>query len=592
MDVSCVIVSFNGGSLILACLESLPAGVETIVVDNGSTDGSADAIAAKFPSVRLMRNRSNRGFTRAANQGLAAAKGKVLCVLHQDARLGSGALETLCGVLERDPELGIAEPASKRPGLLAARRALLERIGPLDERLFLTSSIADWKRRAREAGFRLAQEPAAAVERPRQDRPIRAAIEKRRDFLALSRKRGCAAFAAAHLALAAGSLGSLILQTLTLFRAGAPRRWLESLCLLAWQVCGCPRKWGLSEGTAPRYLRLRDGWFVAEERLEGFGDFDRHFSKARVIKDYKHKKMLACVLGDRTYLVKVYKRSGVLRRIKAAVFGSRAKRELRICRGILERGIPTAPVVAVGERGPGSCVVFERLADWAQLQETLLSAGGPAGPRRRLLVEYGKFARWVHDLGVWQYDFNPSNVLVKDCAFKLIDFERMELRHRALPARERIYLLAKMNRLAGPSRTDRLRFLRGYLTAHADEGNRWKEIAREILRLGRLQGEADVVHAADRSVEENRDFAPFEAGELAGVRRKVRSDGQGDGIELEALLELARGGAVAGGYRTVEAADAIAAWREANGRVREGGPLPLAVLRRKGETRGSLVYRA
>src|SRR6185295_13600260 len=54
-DVSVVIVNFNGGAFTPACLESIPAGTETIVIDNGSKDGSADAIEEKFPSVIVVR---------------------------------------------------------------------------------------------------------------------------------------------------------------------------------------------------------------------------------------------------------------------------------------------------------------------------------------------------------------------------------------------------------------------------------------------------------------------------------------------------------------------------------------------------------
>src|SRR5438876_1111014 len=49
LDVSVIVVTFNGRDLVPACLESIPAGVETIVVDNGSKDGTPEEIASRFP---------------------------------------------------------------------------------------------------------------------------------------------------------------------------------------------------------------------------------------------------------------------------------------------------------------------------------------------------------------------------------------------------------------------------------------------------------------------------------------------------------------------------------------------------------------
>lgn len=594
--VSIITVNSNCKDLTAACLAGLPAGAEVIVVDNGSTDGSADEIAAKFPSATLIRNRSNLGFVRAANQGVAVSKGKYVCLLRNLARHGADALEAMACYLDEHPDAGIVVPRECGYGCMMIRRECLDRTGAFDERYFAWYQERDWVLRAKAAGFKFGAVPADQVEHPGEETErrnhVRARLESSRDMLAWFRKRHPFSYPVIRIALLPWCLLEFIFCTLLIFVRGIPRRWLDAGAEFAWHVCGCPRRWGLSAGVVPRYLQLRDGWVVREGTLEGFGDFDRHFAKARVVKDYRYKKTLACTVADRTYLVKVYKRAGWLRRLKSKVFGSRADHELAMCRGILDRGIPTVPVVAVGERDPGSCVVFEQLDDWAQLQEVLLSEATPAARRRSLLRAYGRFARWVQDLGVWQYDFNPTNVLVKDSSFKLIDFERVKLRARPLPASARIPLLARMNRVGRLSRTDRLRFLKGYVAAHAEEAARLGELAREIVRQGERQKDVDRDHAGDRSVDENRDFARFETPEVAGFYRKVRADGLGDGIELDAILRLARQGGAAAPFRVVEAENAIVAWQEANGRVREGGPLPLAVFRRKGETRGSLIYRA
>src|SRR3712207_3089549 len=75
--VAVVVLSWNGRDDTLACVESLLAQswprVETIVVDNGSTDGSADAVAERFPDVPLIRSDTNLGFAEGNNVGLRAA---------------------------------------------------------------------------------------------------------------------------------------------------------------------------------------------------------------------------------------------------------------------------------------------------------------------------------------------------------------------------------------------------------------------------------------------------------------------------------------------------------------------------------------
>ncbi|HOW72107.1 MAG TPA: glycosyltransferase family 2 protein [Phycisphaerae bacterium] len=89
MDVSVIIVSYNTRSLALACLRSVfaqTAGLafEVIVVDNASTDGSAEAIAEEFPQVRLIRSCKNLGFAGANNVAGRVATGDWLLLLNPD----------------------------------------------------------------------------------------------------------------------------------------------------------------------------------------------------------------------------------------------------------------------------------------------------------------------------------------------------------------------------------------------------------------------------------------------------------------------------------------------------------------------------
>jgi hypothetical protein len=110
-DVTAVIVSWNTRELLARCLSALDGAagglrVETIVVDNGSTDGSQAMVATKFPRVRLIQSPGNVGFGRACNVGAAAGTGRAILLLNSDAELAPGALAALLGALDSDATLG------------------------------------------------------------------------------------------------------------------------------------------------------------------------------------------------------------------------------------------------------------------------------------------------------------------------------------------------------------------------------------------------------------------------------------------------------------------------------------------------------
>lgn len=93
--VSVVVVSYNTRDKLRKCLASIEPEHEIIVVDNASNDGSAEMVSAEFPSVKLIRNKSNRGFGSANNQGLDARTRELVLFLNSDAYAEPGAIERL-----------------------------------------------------------------------------------------------------------------------------------------------------------------------------------------------------------------------------------------------------------------------------------------------------------------------------------------------------------------------------------------------------------------------------------------------------------------------------------------------------------------
>jgi len=115
VDVSVCIANWNCCELLRRCLESLydqPQGVsfEVVVVDNASTDGAADMIAAEFPGVRLVRNRDNRGFSKANNQAAALATGRYFFFLNNDTVVPPDTLRKFLEFAEANPAVGMVGP--------------------------------------------------------------------------------------------------------------------------------------------------------------------------------------------------------------------------------------------------------------------------------------------------------------------------------------------------------------------------------------------------------------------------------------------------------------------------------------------------
>ncbi|HEV8632332.1 MAG TPA: glycosyltransferase, partial [Thermoanaerobaculia bacterium] len=218
--LSVVVPTHDTRELTLRCLAALaaarPGPAEVILVDDGSRDGTAEAAAASYPGLRLLRQQAPLGFTAAANAGVAQASGELLLLLNSDTEVAPDALGALQEAFAADPALGVAGAALFYPGgeaqwsggaepgaawllalasglpvrlagargwrrrrpvsghgggpvawvtgaALACRRAVWEQVGPLDARFALYGQDLDFCLRAGERGWRVAVVAASHV---------------------------------------------------------------------------------------------------------------------------------------------------------------------------------------------------------------------------------------------------------------------------------------------------------------------------------------------------------------------------------------------------------------------------------------------
>lgn len=111
VDVSVCIVSWNGGHHLAKLLPALPAAaadttMQVIVVDNGSSDGTGQLLAA-HPEVSVIRNRENRGITRARNQALMLVRGRYVLMLDADTVPAPGSIRSMVAYLDEHPTVGL-----------------------------------------------------------------------------------------------------------------------------------------------------------------------------------------------------------------------------------------------------------------------------------------------------------------------------------------------------------------------------------------------------------------------------------------------------------------------------------------------------
>ena len=109
--VSILIISYNTREMTLECIASVidqtTVPYELIVMDNASTDGSAEAIAAAFPDIRLIAEEVNHGFAKANNLAALEARGDYLLLLNPDVLVLDGAIDTLMDFAAAHPQAGI-----------------------------------------------------------------------------------------------------------------------------------------------------------------------------------------------------------------------------------------------------------------------------------------------------------------------------------------------------------------------------------------------------------------------------------------------------------------------------------------------------
>lgn len=311
--LSIVVVSWNTRELLLRCLESLetatsPASdsfpVEVWVVDNGSTDGTAEAVRTQFPRVRLVELERNVGYARGMNEGLARVRGRCVLMLNSDTRVSPGALERCVAVLESNPRVGAVGaqlvhpdgrlqnsihafpslltellptavlewlfprrfPSKRRPprepveveavlgAALFVRAELLRELGPLSEDYFFFLEDTEWCWRLHRSGLRTVHVPDARIEHvsgasSKRKHAALTRIEFHRSlyrFLRVNRGRATLA-AVVSLRITRNLVSVLLLLPLAVFSGAQRARLKERLQLLAWHLRGCPEQPGLAQ---------------------------------------------------------------------------------------------------------------------------------------------------------------------------------------------------------------------------------------------------------------------------------------------------------------------------------------------------------
>jgi GT2 family glycosyltransferase len=305
--LSFILVNWNTRGYILEAISSIVDTVhdyrhKIFVVDNGSTDGSPEAIGEAFPQVRLIRNGSNLGFARAVNQVLAQAAGSYCVLLNSDARLMESAIKTLTAFMEENPDVGIAggqlmnadgsrqnsiapfpslatELLNKRllrlllphhyPGkerdypapldvdslvgaCIIVRRQAIEEVGNLDEGYFFFMEETDWCLRMKKQGWRISFIPEARILHLQGASASLAKAEARIEYYR-SRYRffikwhGRGKTVLLKIGLILRLVAEVVANCPLLWNKRYRTRWRTFCRLLSWHLRSCPSSEGLRE---------------------------------------------------------------------------------------------------------------------------------------------------------------------------------------------------------------------------------------------------------------------------------------------------------------------------------------------------------
>jgi GT2 family glycosyltransferase len=118
-EVSVVVVGYKARHLVLRCLGTLAkhAGMsyEAIVVDDGSGDGTPEAVSAVFPETRVVAKARNEGLAAGRNAALPLIRGRLVLMLDSDTRIRPGALAAMADVLDSNPGVGLVGPKLTYP---------------------------------------------------------------------------------------------------------------------------------------------------------------------------------------------------------------------------------------------------------------------------------------------------------------------------------------------------------------------------------------------------------------------------------------------------------------------------------------------
>lgn len=111
LRLSVVIVTYCSAGVIAEALRALPEGLEVIIVDNASPDGTVAAAGAARPGAVILQQSENRGFGAGCNRGVEAASREFVVLLNPDCRIATSAFGTLAAAADAFPDAAILAPA-------------------------------------------------------------------------------------------------------------------------------------------------------------------------------------------------------------------------------------------------------------------------------------------------------------------------------------------------------------------------------------------------------------------------------------------------------------------------------------------------